>query len=279
MEHEAPLRFSGMQQEPQSTRLAGDTATLIRTLMRGLPRDSLRFGTRVKGMRLMHEGVELSIQRTDGSLETVRAAHVIAALPPRILATLRFDPALDPAILQRWRDTPTWMAPHAKVFAIYDRLFWREVGLSGTAQSMVGPLVDIHNATTASGRAALFGFVGVGAEQRAALGEAALVTACVQQLIRIFGAEAANPRAALYKDWSADPLTATPDGWLSANHPHGSAEDWVVGAWQNKLKLAGSETCPREAGYLAGGVEASRQAAATVVKRRRSIQMELLHGP
>lgn len=30
-------------------------------------------------------------------------------------------------------------------FAIYDRPFWREAGLSGTAQSMVGPLAEIHD--------------------------------------------------------------------------------------------------------------------------------------
>lgn len=277
--HEAPLRFPGMRQEPQSMRLAGGTATLIRALMRDLPQDSLRFEARVTGMRLTHEGVELSVQRADGSSETARTGRVVAALPPRILATLRFDPAPDPQTLRRWQDTPTWMAPHAKVFAIYDRPFWREAGLSGTAQSMVGPLVEIHDATLASGRAALFGFVGIGAEQRETLGEAALVSACLQQLTRIFGPRAAHPRATLYKDWAADPLTATPDDRLSADHPHGSAEDWVGGTWGDRLTLAGSETSPREAGYLAGAVEASRRAAETVIKQRRFIQIELPRGP
>jgi monoamine oxidase len=114
----------------------------------------------------------------------VRAAQVIAAV--------QFDPAPEARTLQCWRDTPAWMAPHAKVFAIYHRPFWRDAGLSGTAQSMVGPLVEIHNATTASGRAALFGFVGVGAQQRASLGEEALLAACVEQLVRTFGVEAAH---------------------------------------------------------------------------------------
>ena len=34
------------------------------------------------------------------------------------------------------------MAPHAKFFAIYNQPFWRASGLSGTAQSMVGPMVE-----------------------------------------------------------------------------------------------------------------------------------------
>ena len=249
-------------------RLAGGMAALIRALMRDLPSDSLHFEARVAGLQLTGDGVELSVHHTGGRREAVRAAQIIAALPPRILAAaVQFDPAPEPQTLQRWQDTPTWMAPHAKVFAIYDRPFWRDAGLSGTAQSMVGPLVEIHDATTASGRAALFGFVGIGTEQRETLGEAALVSACIQQLTRIFGPQAAHPRATLYKDWAADPLTATLQDRLSADHPHGSAGGWVSGPWHDRLTLAGSETSPREAGYLAGAVEASRLAVDAVAKR------------
>lgn len=271
MSREAPHRFPGMRQEPQSMRLAGGTAALIRVLMRDLPQNRLRFEARAVAMRLTNEGVELSIQHGDGSSEVVRSGQVVAALPPRILATLRYDPEPEPQVLRRWRETPTWMAPHAKVFAIYDRAFWRDSGLSGTAQSMVGPLAEIHDATTASGRAALFGFIGIGAQQRATLGEAALVTACVKQLARIFGPEAACPRATLYKDWAADPLTATSEDWLSADHPHGVADGWVSGPWTDRLTLAGSETSPREAGYLAGAVEASRRAIDAMTKRLAAV--------
>lgn len=270
MSREAPHRFPGMRQEPQSMRLAGGTAALIRALLRDVPPGSLHFEARVASMRVTDTGAELSVQHADGSSETVRAEHVIAALPPRILdATIRFEPAQRPETLQRWRDTPTWMAPHAKVFAVYDRPFWRKAGLSGTAQSMVGPLAEIHDATTASGRAALFGFVGVGvgAQQRASLGEGALATACIQQLARIFGQEAAHPRATLYKDWAGDALTATPEDLLSAGHPDGADDGWVSGPWHDRLTLAGSETSPREAGYLAGAVEASRHAVDIVLKR------------
>jgi hypothetical protein len=48
------------------------------------------------------------------------------------------------------------MAPHAKFFALHDHLFWRDAGLSGTSQSFVGPLAEIHDATAASGKPALF---------------------------------------------------------------------------------------------------------------------------
>ena len=157
------------------------------------------------------------------------------------------------------------MAPHAKFFAIYDRPFWRGAGFSGTAQSMVGPLAEIHDATTASGRAALFGFVGFGAQQRATVGEATLIRACMEQLTRIFGAEAANPRATLYKDWASDPLTAIPADATSVDHPHNGIDVWIAGPWRQRLCLAGSETGANEAGYLSGAVEASERAVADVM--------------
>lgn len=277
MSREAPHRFPGMGQEPQSMRLAGGTATLIHALMSDLPESRLHFEARVSDLRMTEAGVELFVRSGDGHSEIVRAEQVIAALPPRVLAsTVRLDPAPEPQTLQRWRETPTWMAPHAKVFAIYDRPFWREAGMSGTAQSMVGPMAEIHDATTASGRAALFGFIGIGAQQRATLGRPELVAACVQQLARIFGPQAAHPRATLYKDWACDPLTATQEDWLSVSHPQSGDDDWVSGRWHGKLTLAGSETSPREAGYLAGAIAASQRGVEVV--RRVLSETRQRHG-
>lgn len=131
---------------------------------------------------------------------------------------------------------------------------------------MVGPLVEIHDATTASGEPALFGFPGLGPEQRLAVGEDALTHACLQQFVRIFGPEAEHPRATLYKDWATDPLTATRADWTSAGHPHVDKPQ-IAEAWGRRLILGGSESSPTEAGYLAGAVEASRLAAAEVIER------------
>jgi monoamine oxidase len=205
--------------------------------------------------------VELTIRRTGAATTSLAAGKVIAAVPPRLLeATVAFTPEQDARTARRWRETPTWMAPHAKFVAVYDQPFWRAAGLSGTAQSMVGPMPEIHDATTASGRAALFGFLGVGADQRAALGEAALTRACLDQLARTFGPDARLPRATLFKDWAADPLTATAADRVAGGHPAPDDAPWVSGPWQARLALAGSETSPSEPGYLAGAVTAAARA-------------------
>jgi monoamine oxidase len=224
--------------------------------MRDLPADRLHFGTPVTALRLTAGGVEVT-----AADRTYTASKVIVALPPRLFAErVALYPAPAPQDVARWKSTATWMAPHAKVFALYDRPFWREAGFCGTAQSMVGPLAEIHDATTASGKAALFGFAGVPAANRAAPGEDALIRAAIQQFARLFGPEAASPRATLVKDWAQDAWTATAADTTPTGHPPAFSGAWVTGAWQDRLFMAGSEASPSEPGYLAGAVVASKLA-------------------
>ncbi|WP_183231657.1 FAD-dependent oxidoreductase [Bradyrhizobium sp. SBR1B] len=273
-----PQRYGGLAQAPPSMRLAGGTASIVSALSDALPEESIELGVRATGARLDSEDVELSFVDVAGAVQTCRASFVVFALPPRLLeATVAFSPPIDAASATRWRATPTWMAPHAKFFALYDRPFWREHGLSGSAQSMVGPLAEIHDATTASGKAALFGFVGISAEDRAAAGEAAIVTASVRQLTDIFGPEAAKPRATLFKDWAADPLTATGRDRIPTGHPMSDRRRWVGQDWGDRIVLAGSETSVRDSGYLAGAVDAAENAAAFVIARlQKSVQRDPL---
>ena len=273
MSRETPQRYRGIPQEPQSMRLIGGTGALVRALARDLPEERLQLGSKATSLTLGENDITLTISSADGTEHSLAAAHVIAALPPRLLeATVSFSPAIEPATARRWRETATWMAPHAKFFAVYDRPFWREAGISGTAQSMVGPLAEIHDATTASGVAALFGFLGVGADRRESLGEAALAQACRNQLARLFGAEALTPRATIFKDWTADPLTATADDRSAGGHPLPYLGPWVTGVWQNRLSLGGSETSATEPGYLAGAVAAAQRAVAETLDRLRKAE-------
>lgn len=265
MSREPVHRLSGMEEEQAARRLVGGTARLISALTCDIPADRLLLNRRVTAMTLADAGVNITCQPSEGQAETIMARHVIAALPPRLLeATVAFAPALEKADTAHWRDTPTWMAPHAKFFAFYERSFWRDDGLSGTAQSMVGPMVEIHDATTFSGKGALMGFIGMPADQRKQVGEAALTEACVGQFGRLFGPLAAKPQAILLKDWATDPLTATEADIAAGGHITATNEPWITGAWRKRLTLAGSETSSQEPGYLAGAIMAARRAAEEV---------------
>jgi len=248
-------------------RLVGGSSALVRALMRHIPADRLRFAAAVMAMRMSEDGVELTVVVTGEGRRVVKAGHVIAAVPPRLLEQIVFTPGLDPQTSRLWKETPTWMAPHAKVFAVYDRPFWREAGLSGMAQSLVGPMGEIHDATTASGQAALFGFLGIEADRRAAAGTALLTRACVDQLTRLFGAEAARPAATLLMDWTAEAFTATAEDRRGGAHPLPQHGPWVSGAWREHLSLAGSETSANDPGYLAGALDAGARAAEETLRR------------
>jgi len=267
MSREAPQRCRGMRQEPQSMRLVGGTGALVQAIAATLPAECIRLDSRLTHLTLTKDGIDALFAAPDGSSETVRASKVILAVPPRLLAAnVSFSPTLDASTSARWRTTPTWMAPHAKFFALYEHSFWRAAGLSGTAQSMVGPLVEIHDATTASGEAALFGFVGIPPVQRKALGRETIISASVSQLTTLFGSDAAAPRATLFKDWAADTLTATDEDWTDSAHPTAGGSVWGDGRWRGRMSLAGSEASSSEPGYLAGAVSAAQRAVQEVLQ-------------
>ncbi len=269
---EPAQRFPGASDAWPSMRVAGGVGAVISALAAELPAGSVRFDARVTGISMDGNAIAVTWANGDGREEHVRAPYVILAVPPRLLqATVAFHPALEPQIARRWRDTPTWMAPHAKAVFVYNRPFWREAGFSGAVRSSIGPMSEVHDATTASGQAALFGFVGVPAGHRQAAGDEAVIAACVRQLASLFGADAAQPVATLYKDWATDPLTATADDRTPGDHPEPGRRPWVGPEWDGRLLLAGSETSPNEPGYLAGAVTAATMTVEGLLRRMDAI--------
>ncbi|WP_336715570.1 flavin monoamine oxidase family protein [Arthrobacter sp. USHLN218] len=267
MSREPAQSYSAVRQTPESMRLSGGSAALVRALAADLPGERVHLNTSVTGLALREDGVRVDCRDGAGAERSIDAEYVAAALPPRILeATIAFSPEPEPGTAALWHGTPTWMAGQAKFFALYETPFWFAAGLSGTAQSMVGPMLEMHDATTDSGGAALFGFLGMSPAERQAVGEQALTEACIAQFERIFGLEAGRPVSTLFKDWAADSLTATTDDLVSSGHP-APAPSWVHGPWADRLILAGSEVSPHEAGYLAGAIEASDLATAEVHRR------------
>ena len=260
-------RFAGFGQMASSFRIVGGTAALVAALAAGLPHDKIRLGVQVTQAELRDDGVALRMRDADGKEESLVATRVVFALPPRLLeSSVAFTPA--PATRALWRATPTWMAPHAKFLAVYDRPFWREQGLSGTAQSAVGPMVEIHDASAHAGKAALFGFVGVPAAARQQIG-GALAGHCLRQLVRLFGPGAGDAVATYFKDWAADPLTATADDRdVSAGHPVAGGAPWLDPAWAGRAVMAGSETAPEHPGYLEGALLAAWQAVTMLLEAR-----------
>lgn len=260
-----PARMPGFSSSPASMRLQGGMASLIGALHRGLDPRRLRVGQRVHRIVLQGAQLELEIEGPSGEIEGLGAEHVLLALPPRLgTASIDFNPALPAGLARNWRDTPTWMAPHAKYLAVYDRPFWREQGLSGEARSAHGPLGEIHDASMPEGSAALFGFFGIPAQVRRTVADEQLRLHCRAQLTRLFGPEAASPRFDQIKDWATESFTSTDADAASTGHA-----GWVPGSgategvWQGRLTGIASEWSTQFPGYLAGAIDAARHGIET----------------
>lgn len=258
--NEPPMRASGYINSPPSMRLVGGMASLVDALRSRLTGGRIIVDRQVCELRCEGPRVVTVSADAAGNLHEFRAERVLLATPPRLVHEhIRFSPDLPASLARQWQDTSTWMAPHAKYVAVYDKPFWRKLGLSGEARSTRGPMGEIHDASMPGGSAALFGFLSVPAAVRRSVPEVALLSHCRDQLARLFGSQAATPKAEFIKDWAQDAWTAT-DADLDPPSAHASAPAALVGGgdWQGRIAGVASEWSPQFPGYIAGAIEAAR---------------------
>ena len=159
--NEPAMRTHGYKSAPPSMRLKGGMATLIDALYQRL--DATRILTNQKVRQLHNTGhyIEITSEAESGQVAVFQtqqwqAQHVLLALPPRLAEeSITFEPALPTNLTTQWRGTATWMAPHAKYLAVYYSPFWQQQGLSGSARSGQGPMVEIHDASVVDGKGPL----------------------------------------------------------------------------------------------------------------------------
>lgn len=256
----------------ESIRIRGGVAAMTDVLEGSLPSGTVFRGARVEQISLDGpSGVRLGLTKSDGlGQRTVTARCVILTAPPRVIArTISFDPPLPPNARRRLSVTPTWMAGHAKFLAVYERPFWREAGLSGTATSFVGPMAEIHDASLEQGRGALFGFLALRPAARQALGDRQLRADAIAQFGRLFGSRGLQPTAVFFKDWATDPDTATPDDLgPPADHPVYRNLALSEGPWLDRLLFAGTESADEHGGYLEGAIASAERAVAHAAPAR-----------
>jgi monoamine oxidase len=123
-----PVRYArGYDQEPASIRLAGGMQALVGALVAQLPKERLHLSTRVTAITQGAARVQIEAIGDQETQIRVNASRVILALPPRLAArTISFAPDLPSETKSVWAATPTWMAGHAKLVAVYEHAFWRE---------------------------------------------------------------------------------------------------------------------------------------------------------
>jgi monoamine oxidase len=241
-----------------SLRVKDGLAQLTRELAAQLPAESLHLSHRVTCIARQDQGYLIDLDQASGRLQ-VQANKVVLAIPPRVVAErINFEPLLPAQVMQEMRATPTWMAGHAKLFAHYQRPFWRDMGLSGDGISRSGPLMEIHDASPIEpGPGALFGFVGLPAGSPGRE-PARLIEDATRQLEQMFGPEAANPLDVIVKDWAEDIDTATPADNASGHHPQYGISPAVAALAEQGLLFASTEMAQQFGGFVEGALEAAQ---------------------
>jgi monoamine oxidase len=153
-----------------------------------------------------------------------------------------------------------------KVAAIYDRPFWRDDGLNGTAVCTDGYIsATFDDSPQDASLGVIFGFVG-GDRARAfnQLSDADRRAAVLSQYAEFFGQAAANPTNYIETNWASEawsrgcPVGIAGPGLYTA---YGPALRKPVG----RIHWAGTETSTYWNGYMDGAVRSGERAAQEVL--------------
>lgn len=255
---------------PGSHRFAGGAMTIAVHLVDQLKKREnfhLHLNCRVKRIVDSDGVVQVEYVDTDNTARSLVAHVIVLALPPELASnTITYSPPLDPRKVQAMKDTPTWMANTGKVVFRYSNRFWTRDGKSGTAFSNSGPLQQVWDNSTEDGKVhALAGFV-FGEDLKYLENEQTVRSSPImEQLVSLFGSEAASPEQIIFKSWRTDEFTCSAPIREQGSVPYGHSSV-VSAAYKGKLIFAGTETAANEHGHMNGAVLAGERAAKEVVK-------------
>ena len=252
-------RISGNQLDVPSSRFETGAQAIAAGLAGGLADGTVRLGDAAHTISSIAGGVEIDAEHSRWA-----APHVVVAVAPATaVRAIRID-GLERSVRELAAATPVWMGGTVKAVAHYERPFWRERGLAGSAFSLVGPLREIHDMSGPGGRpAALFGFArpepGAPAPSR---------DETLDQLRALFGDPAAEPWHLWIHDWRAESSIVHPGGLGLADYDTYGHARYQRPALDGRLHWASTETAPVAPGHIEGALGAAERAVAAIVARR-----------
>lgn len=215
--------------------------------------DAVRLSTPVREIRGWDGPGPVELATDTG---TVTARRVILALSPSQAAGIGFVPAL-PASKAGLIDAWPTQGSGVKVFASYDKPFWREQGASGSIYSFDGEYVWAADASPDDESIGVLGTLGLTGDGLTTEQRKAVI---LESLAKCFGSKALEPTAYVEQDWGQETYTRGCVSPLATGvlTRHGPALREPTG----RVLWSGTETAMRWTGYLDGAIRAGRQAAA-----------------
>jgi monoamine oxidase len=231
-----------------------------------IDRMAAELGRRVVLNSPVRKIVQGSVVRVESDRYTVRAKRVIVAIPPPLAARIDYQPILPSDRDQLMQHLP--FGTLIKAAAVYDKAFWRDAGLNGTAVSMVGPVNATFDDSPPNGKpGVIFGFIG-GDEARAhkRLSAAQRRARVLNQYASFFGPEGKNAIDYFESDWSDQEWTrGCPVSVLGPGTLVSFGESLRRPC--DRIHWAGTETSNYWNGYMDGAVRSGERAAREVLDR------------
>lgn len=245
----------------QQDRIQGGMQLLVERMAAPF-RDHIQLESPVVELRQTDEGVH--VQTAHG--EVYAAKKVISAIPPHLLAEIRYSPGWSASRARLLTQLP--MGRVAKCFAVYDRPFWRARQWSGqVVADDLSPFQTVFDASPADGsRGVLLGFcIADRYEAFFALPPAEREAKALATFARYFGEEALRTTAYVDYSMADDPWSG---GCYAAIYPPlvRTQVGNLLAQPEGHIHFAGTETADRWYGYIEGAVRAGERAAAEVLR-------------
>ncbi|HEX8206912.1 MAG TPA: flavin monoamine oxidase family protein [Solirubrobacteraceae bacterium] len=243
----------------QMWRIAGGSQTVAFKIAEELGPGRVKLQSPVR--RIEQDGAGVTV-RTDKHVYAGR--HVIVAIPPALAGRIVYDP---PMPMERDQLTQrVGQGALTKVGAVYDKPFWREKGLNGTALS-TDHLVNVTFDDSAEDGlpGAMVGFVGGdNARIYARLTEAERRERVLGDFAAFFGDEARNAIEFFDTQW---PEEVWSRGGPVGIHGPGTLMEYGPALRQpiGRIHWAGTETSTYWNGYMDGAVRSGERAAKEVL--------------
>lgn len=247
---------------------------LDKRVVGGLQQVPLRLAERLGADVLLNQPVRTLEWGDDGVVAhtdevTVRARHAIIALAPVLYNRISFVPPLPRRQHQLHQHLS--MGFVIKVHAVYDRPFWREQGLSGTAFSPYELSHEAYDNTNhGDERGTLVGFVSdANADGVFELSAEERKERILESLSHYYGPEAKNPVVYYESDWGSEEWTrgayaASFD--LGGLHRYGADLRTAVGP----IGFACSDMAGAGYQHVDGAIRMGRLAASQIIEQGRT---------
>lgn len=254
-------KLNGFTDAAQQDRIVGGMQPVATGMAEQLGDERIRLKSPVRRVRWSESEATVSTDTFD-----VQARHVIFAGPPTLMGAIECVPSLPVARAQITQHWPQGLV--IKVGMVYDRPFWRDLGLSGLSldySAMVSETADSSAPEGHGTSGVLTGFIYTDQARAASLLSAAERRQRVlAEMAKRFGDKALTPDRIIEMNWSTQVWTrGCYGGYLApgATVLFGSAVRDAVGP----LHWAGTETSPVWPTFIEGAIRSGERAAAEVV--------------